>query len=195
MTRFVFTTATTLDGFLADPEHSLEWLFVVDGGHESLDEMADFVSGVGVVVEGSSTYRWVVDNEEMVAHPEKWTEFYGTKKTVVFSSRPEDLPRVPGADVTFVSGPVADHLDTILTAAAGADVWIVGGGNLAAQFAAVGRLDELRLSIAPVLLGSGAPLFTGRLESDRLTLTETHQVGQFVSAVYQVAGKASPVVA
>ncbi|WP_300677563.1 dihydrofolate reductase family protein [Nocardioides sp.] len=187
MTRFIFTTATTLDGYLADPQDSLDWLFAVEGGEESLVEMAGFVHGVGVLVEGSTTYRWVVEHEDLAAQPDRWQAFYGDRRTFVFTSRPDEQPRIPGADVAFVSGPVADHLDAIVEAADGKNVWIMGGGDLAAQFAAAGRLDELRLSIAPVLLGSGAPLFTGRLESDRLRLVETHQTGQFLSAVYTVA--------
>jgi len=186
MSRIVFTTATSLDGYLADPENSLDWLFVVEGGQESLDDMADFVSGVGVLVEGSTTYRWVVEHEDLVAHPEKWSEFYGERKTFVFTSRPEDQPRVAGADIEFVSGAVADHLEAILAAAGEKDVWVMGGGDLASQFAAIGRLDELQLSIAPVLLGKGAPLFTGRLESDRLELVSTRQVGQFIAATYRL---------
>jgi dihydrofolate reductase len=64
-------------------------------------------------------------------------------------------------------------------AAGGSDVWIVGGGELAAQFYDAGALDEIAISIAPVALTSGAPLFPRRVESDRLRLVEARQVGQF----------------
>ena len=97
MTRFVFATATTLDGYLADPNHSLDWLFVVDGGQESLSDMNTFAEGVGVMVEGSSTYRWIVEHENLLEHPEKWQEFHGDRPTYVFTSR-TDLPVIPGAD-------------------------------------------------------------------------------------------------
>ena len=69
MTRFVYATATTLDGYLADPDHSLDWLFVVDGGEESLGEMDRFIQGVGVMIEGSSTYRWIVEHDDLLEHP------------------------------------------------------------------------------------------------------------------------------
>jgi dihydrofolate reductase len=185
MTRFVYATATTLDGYLADPDHSLDWLFVVDGGEESLSDLETFVRGVRVMVEGSSTYLWVLEHENLVEHPEKWAEFYGDRTTYVFTSR-TDLPVVPGADVHFVNGSVADHLDAIKAAAGGHDVWIVGGGDLVGQFADAGALDEIHVSIAPVTLGGGAPLLPRRLDSTRLTLTEARPIGQFIQAKFTV---------
>jgi dihydrofolate reductase len=62
----------------------------------------------------------------------------------------------------------------------------VGGGDLAAQFLEAGALDEIVLSVAPVMLGSGAPLFPRRLEADRLTLVSATQAGQFARLVYRV---------
>ena len=183
--RFVYATAATLDGFLADADNSLDWLFVVEGGDESLAALETFVAGVGVMVEGSTTYRWVLEHEDLLEAPEKWQELYGDKPTFVFSSR-EDLPVVPGADIRVVSGRVADHLDAIREAAGDQDVWIVGGGDLVGQFDEAGALDEIWVSIAAVTLGSGAPLLPRRIESDRLRLVDVEQVGQFAGLRYRV---------
>lgn len=142
MTRFIFATATTLDGYLADQENSLDWLFVVEGGQEALREIEEFNKGVSVIIEGSTTYEWVVEHENLPENPEKWQELYDDRKTFVFTSR-NDLPIVPGADIEFVSGEVADHEAAIRKAAGDSDVWIVGGGDLAGQFAKAGMLDEL----------------------------------------------------
>jgi dihydrofolate reductase len=185
MTRFVYATATTLDGYLADPNHSLDWLFVVEGGEQSLGELETFVNGVRVMVEGSSTYLWVLEHENLVEHPEKWQEFYGDRTTYVFTSR-TDLPVVPGADVHFVNGAVVDHLAAIRAAAGDEDVWIVGGGDLVGQFADAGALDEIHVSIAPVTLGAGAPLLPRQLDSTRLHLFDLSRAGQFAQAKYRV---------
>lgn len=185
MTRFVYATATTLDGFIADADNSLEWLFAVDGGEESLAEMASFIAGVGVMVEGSTTYRWVLEHESLLTRPEKWQESYGERPTYVFSSR-ADLPIVPGADIRVVSGDVRDHLPAIREAAAGTDVWLVGGGDLVGQFFEAGALDEVHVSVASVTLGSGAPLLPRRIESDTLRLTAVRQTGQFAELRYVV---------
>lgn len=180
-----YVTATTLDGYLADPRGSLDWLFAVDGGDEALAEVEEFMKGVGVIVQGSSTYEWVVEHEALIAHPEKWQHLYADRKAFVFTSR-AGIVQVPGADTRFVGGPVAGHLEEIRGAAGGKDVWVMGGGDLAAQFAAAGALDEIRVSIAPVLLGAGAPLFSGEWLSDRLRLVDVHQIGQFAQLRYLI---------
>jgi dihydrofolate reductase len=185
MTRFVYATAATLDGFLADADNALDWLFAVDGGEESLAGMASFIAGVGVMVEGSTTYRWVLAHERLLDEPARWQELYGDKPTYVFSSRP-DLPIVPGADIRVVAGAVADHLPAIRAAAAGQDVWLVGGGDLVGQFFDAGALDEIRVSVAAVTLGAGAPLLPRRIESDALRLTGVARTGQFAELRYEV---------
>ena len=185
MTRFVFATAVSLDGFLADADDSLDWLFAVEGGEESLGGLAEFVAGVRVMVEGSTTYRWVLEHEDLLASPEKWQGFYGDRVTYVFTSR-TDLPLVPGADIRVVSGAVADLADELREVAAGQDVWIVGGGDLAGQFHDAGLLDEIRVSIAAVTLGAGAPLLPRRIESSSLRLESVKQTGQFAELRYTV---------
>lgn len=185
MTRFVYATATSLDGFIADSNNSLDWLFAVEGGDDALAEGESFMAGVRVMVEGSTTYRWVLEHEQLLEHPEKWQTYYGDRKTFVFSSR-SDLPLVPGADIEVLSGPIGEHIDTIVNAADGGDVHLVGGGALAAAFAEIGHLDAIYLSIAPVTLGAGAPLFPASFDSSRLRLTDVHQSGQFIQAEYDV---------
>ena len=190
MTRFVYATATTLDGFIADADNSLDWLFAVEGGEESLAGMASFIAGVGVMVEGSTTYRWVLEHEGLLAEPARWQELYGEKPTYVFSSR-SDLPIVSGADIRVVAGAASDHLPAIREAAAGKDVWLVGGGDLVGQFFEAGALDEVRVSVASVTLGSGAPLLPRRIESDTLRLTAVRQTGQFAELRYDIRRPAS----
>lgn len=194
MTRFVYYAATTLTGHLADDEDSLDWLFAVgtadaaDGPAADGPESAayrDFLATVGVMVEGSTTYEWVLRHEGLLERPERWAEFYGDRPTVVFTHR--DLPVPRGADVRLVSGDVASALPAIIAAAAGRDVWVVGGGDLAGQFYDAGALDEVQLSVAPVALASGAPLLPRRIESDVLTLRGVERRGQFAHLTLDVA--------
>lgn len=194
MTRFVYATATTLDGYLADPEHSLDWLFVVDGGQESLAQLDEFIAGASVLVMGSSTYRWLLDHENLMDHPEKWPKYYDNRPTYVFTSR-TDLPMIPGADIRVATGPVADHLPAIIESAAGKDVWLMGGGDLVGQFADAGALDEVRVSIAPVTLGAGAPLLPRRIDSARLHLEEVEKIGQLIQARFTVRTRVDEVAA
>lgn len=184
MTRVIFYTATTLNGFLADEEDSLDWLFAAPGGEGADDRFQTFLAGVGVLVQGSATYEWVVGHEGLVDEPEKWRTYYGARPTFVFTSR--SLAEVPGADVRFVSGPPSAVWDDIRRAAGDLDVWVVGGGDLAGQFIDAGLLDEIRVSIAPATLPSGKPLLPRALGANRLTLTSVTQSGAFAELVYRV---------
>ena len=89
----------------------------------------------------------------------------------------------PVGDVTFLEGDPIQHRSRIEATAGGRDVWMVGGGGLAADFADAGMLDEVLLAIAPVTLGRGAPLLPRRLE---LARTEQAVNGEFVCVRYDV---------
>jgi dihydrofolate reductase len=182
MGRILFDTATTINGWIADTDNSLAWLFAVEGG-EHPDEGL-FPTGATVLVEGSTTYEWLLNESDLLRHPEKWKEFHGDRPTFVFTTR--QLPVPEGADIRFVSGPVADALPAIRAAAGDGDVWVVGGGELAGQFLDAGALDRIALSVAPVALDGGAPLFPRRIESDRLRLVSADAFGQFARLVYDV---------
>ena len=183
MARILFDTATTINGWIADSDNSLAWLFAVDGGDHPDEGL--FPAGAPVLVEGSTTYEWVLAESDILNHPEKWREFHGDRPTFVFSTRDHPVP--DGADVRFVRGPVADALPEIRDAAGDGDIWVVGGGDLAGQFLDADALDRIALSVAPVALDSGAPLFPRRVESDRLMLVSAEKVGQFARLVYDVA--------
>ena len=183
----LFYTATSIDGFIADEHDSLDWLFQVpagddDEGHEV--RFARFFSDVGAMAMGSTTYRWVLEHDQVLEHPEKWHGYYGDTPCWVFSHR--ELPAIPGADLRFVHGEVGPIHQAMVEAAEGRNVWLVGGGDLVGQFADEGLLDEIQLSIAPVTLGAGAPLLPRRLLPSDLTLVSVERQGQFVSATYRV---------
>jgi dihydrofolate reductase len=183
MGQILFDTATSINGWIADTDNSLSWLFEVDGGAEPDPELLP--ADATVMVEGSTTYEWVLNESDILAHPEKWREFHGDRPTFVFTTR--ELPTPEGADIRFVRGAVADVLPEIREAAGDGDIWVVGGGDLAGQFFDIGALDRIALSIAPVALDGGAPLFPRRVESDRLRLVSAEARGQFVRAVYDVS--------
>jgi dihydrofolate reductase len=187
MGKIVFDTATTLNGWIADEQNSLAWLFAVPGGDEPAEGLVP--ADAAVMVEGSTTYEWVLAESDILAHPERWQEFHGERPTFVFTHRA--LPVPEGADIRFVSGPVADALPAIRAAAGGGDIWVVGGGELAGQFLDIGALDELALSVAPVALTGGAPLLPRRVGSERLTLESAEAVGQFARLRYSVSPPAS----
>jgi dihydrofolate reductase len=180
--KVIYNTATSLSGYIADEENSLAWLFAVDS--ESQPDHDAFLAGITVLVSGSTTYEWVLREEDLVAHPEKWPGYYGDRPQFVFTTR--DLPVPEGADVRFVRGSVAEVLPAIREAAGDGDVWVVGGGDLAGQFLDAGALDEVQVSVAPAALTGGAPLLPRRAGPDRLHLRDVERYGQFAHLTYDV---------
>jgi dihydrofolate reductase len=175
-----YYTATTLDGFIADPNHSLDWLFTRDQDHEGLFNYAEFIAEVGAIAMGSTTYEWIIEHEFADKDPSEWKWPYDLPCWVFTSRQPQV---VPGAQIEFVHGDVAPVHDQMVAAAGGKNVWIVGGGDLVGQFADAGRLDEVIVYIAPVTLGAGAPLLARRVE---LRLEETRRNRAFIAARYSV---------
>lgn len=180
-----YLTASSVDGFIADPDHSLSWLLSRDVDvHGPMGYERFLQESVGALVMGSTTYEWVVEHDMGGDVERAWPY---DLPTWVFSRR--QLPRVPG-DLRFVRGPVAPVHAEMSAAAGDRGVWVVGGGDLAGQFAEAGLLDELWVQWAPVSLGAGAPLLPRRLE---LRLEEVVRNRDFACARYTVLqGRLTP---
>jgi len=173
-----YYTAMTLDGFLADEHDSLDWLMRQDIDEQGPMNYDEFIVGIGAIAMGATTYLWVRDHLER--HGETWSY---VQPSFVFTHR--ELPGIEGADIRFVQGPVASAYDDLAAVAGERGIWVVGGGDLAAQFAEAGLLDEVAVSIAPVTLGTGRPLFPRRFD---LRLREVERNRAFVCARYDVVG-------
>ena len=175
-----YYTATSLDGFIADPDNSLDWLFTRARDEDGPMNYGEFIADVGALAMGSTTYEWILDYEFADKDPADWKWPYEIP-CWVFTHR--QLPVVPNARIEFTNADVAVVHKEMVDAAGGRNVWIVGGGDLVGQFADVGLLDEVIVSIAPVTLGAGAPLLPRRIE---LRLDEMGRNGDFVAAKYSV---------
>jgi dihydrofolate reductase len=170
VSRTVYYTASTLDGFIATPDHSLEWLLSRDIDPEGPMSYDSFSEGVGACVMGANTWQWVQDHD-----PDGWTP----KPTWVMTHR--DLP--PSEQVRFTDAAVADVHAEMVAAADGQDLWVVGGGDLAGQWYDAGLLDEVWLQYAPVTLGEGAPVLPRHVE---LRLLDVARNRDFVCARHEV---------
>jgi dihydrofolate reductase len=164
--------AMSLDGFIAEADDTLEWLTGYEGrpyagaGAEPMEGAYErYYDGVGALVMGSATYEFVLE------HGGGWP--YAGKPVWVLTSRELPVPEGDGVDVRFASGEIAGLHDEMTALAGERDAWVVGGGNVASQFADAGLLDELLLTVVPVVLGAGKPLFDRRLTGGPLRLTGT----------------------
>ena len=168
----IYFTACSLDGFIAGPGHTLDWLLSRDHDPQGPDSPDEFLSGVGALVMGANTYQWLLDNLEGA-----WP--YQVPTWVLTHRRFAE----PEADIRFTDAAVPEVHARAVGEAAGRDVWLVGGGDLVGQFHDVGLLDELRVQYAPATLGAGMPLLPRRIDLDLLSLSRNRD---FACARYSV---------
>lgn len=167
-----YFTATSLDGFIATEDNSLEWLFPLGDINDS--SYPDFIAHVGAIAMGSSTYEWILRHAATVA-AETGAAWPYTQPAWVFSTR--QLPVIPGADLRFVQGDVRPVHEVMRLAAGGKNIWVMGGGDLAGQFHDAGLLDEMIIQVGSVTLGQGKPLFPRRRTNPPLQLQSVRQIG------------------
>jgi len=187
--RTQYYTASSLDGYIATPDDSLEWLF-------PLGDFADtgypqFIAEVGVLAMGASTYEWMLRHvvKPGAADGQPWPY---AQPCWVFTHRA--LPPVAGAAIRFVQGDVrAVHAQMSAAAAAsaarggGGNLWLVGGGELVGQFHDAGLLDDLIVQVGSMTLGAGKPLLPRRITQPALKLVSARACGPgFAELRYEV---------
>ena len=141
--RVVYYVAATADGFIASADGGVEWLsdFSGVGGYD------EFFAGAGSLVLGRTTFDQVLG----------WGWPYGEKPAAILTS--SSLPERAPESAFAWSGDDAAGLVERLRGEAPGGVWVVGGGRTAGHFLAEGVLDEVELTVMPLLLGRGIPLW------------------------------------
>ena len=174
MGKAVYYCASSLDGYIAEADDTIEWLTGYQGSFEGegvapmKGSYQRFYDGIGALVSGATTYKFVLG---LVEAGTEWP--YKGKPCWVLSSRDLPVPEGEGVDVRIVDAKVPDLYDEMIAAAGERDLWVLGGGNVASQFADEGLLDEVCLTVVPVVLGEGKPLFDRRLPGGPMQLTGT----------------------
>ena len=170
--KIVVFIASTLDGYIATKEDSLEWLFKVEG--EGDNGYAEFYETVDTVVMGKRTYDWLMQ-QELEEFP------YKNKECYVFTRTPQQ----DTVDVKFVNEEVIEFVEK-LQRQEGNNIWIVGGSELLIHFIKEKLVDEFIITLAPTILGEGIPLFKkGDYQLD-LLFTGMRSFNQFVELRYEV---------
>ncbi len=167
MARIVLYIAVSIDGYIADAEGGISWLEAVDEPGEDYG-YESFFNDIDVLLMGRKTYEQILGFGD-------WP--YDNKQTYVFTGHPISSPR---EDISFVADPPAEIIEKIEQNEDIQRIWLVGGGKLNGSFLAEGLIDEMILSIIPVTLGSGIPLFKGQtadLSSFTLRSTTSYHSG------------------
>ena len=157
MARIVGYIAASLDGYIAEPEETLDWLTKRSDLHLGEFDYNLFIKRIRTVVMGRATYDWLASQEM------EWP--YKEQRSIVVTSRP--LPN-PADQIE-----IRDDVDTLiaeLRSLDDGDVWMLGGGKLQMAFIERGALDEIEVYVVSQLLGGGTKLFppTGHHRSLRL---------------------------
>jgi dihydrofolate reductase len=174
MPRTQYYVAASLDGYIAEEDGGLQWLFdaaenPLEGGDDNYNA---FYAQVKALAIGASTYEFMLTHEWAYEGVPAW----------VFTHRAFETPA--NAEVHYVQGTVADHIADMRAAAGDGNLWMVGGGELASQFAEAGELDEVIVSYVPTVLGTGIGLFARPLPGT-LDLVSTERLAQdMVQNVY-----------
>lgn len=147
MGKILFYVASSLDGYLADENGGVDWLLPFQNVPYDYGYGA-FMKRLGVVVTGSKTF------EQARNFPGGWS--YGGIQTYVCTRRQPDIEGLKG--VALWPGDIRELGEKVRQEKK--DTWLLGGAALAASFFNEGLVDEMILSVMPLVLGKGLPLFT-----------------------------------
>ena len=169
--KVVLYIATSLDGYIATENDSLEWLFKTAG--EGDNGYSEFIKTVDTIILGRRTYDWIINNES--------GKFpYQNQKCYVFSNSMSEKNK----NVEFINEDTSDFLSKIKESG-GKNIWIVGGGELLHHFIKEKLIDDYIITVAPILIGKGIPLFKKINVEVDLELKSIRRFNQFVELHYK----------
>jgi dihydrofolate reductase len=162
MTGIKLYIATSLDGFIARENGSIDWLTEYENIPETDYGYSEFYSSIGTVLMGRKTYEQVLGFGD-------WP--YKEKKSYVFTRQKDPMSREN--NVEFVSGNIGEFVRH-LRENTEEGIWLVGGSQIIKIFLERDLVQDLIVFVVPIILGSGIPLFdhigkeiklrTGRIE-------------------------------
>ena len=157
MRKLKYHVASTINGFIAHLDHTING-FVAEGEHVT-DYLESLRNDYDTVLMGRRTYEFGF--QFGVTNPYPWMKQYVLSRT---------MERSPDPNVELVSQNIIDFVRG-LKEAAGKDIYLCGGADLAGRLIAEGLVDEIILKLNPVAFGSGIPLFSGAVKQIDLELT------------------------
>jgi dihydrofolate reductase len=146
--KVILYIATSLDGFIADQNHGLDWLENFPHPEGEDYGYGEMISRIDTTLMGRETFRFLENFQGPFPYPD--TKNYVFTQSLKSTDFPVEI--VSENAVAFV---------TRLKNEPGKDIWLVGGGKLNATLANAGLIDEIILTQIPVFLGLGIPVFSG----------------------------------
>ena len=169
--------ASSLDGFIAGVEDDLSWLPSPNEAEGADYGWGDFFANIGALLMGRRTY-------DVVTGFDAW--HYEDRPVLVATARPLEKAR---PTVRAVGGTIDEMVGLAKRAAAGRDVYL-DGGNLIRQALDAELVDEITVTVVPVVLGEGVALFAGTSHRHELELTANRDLGAgLVQLTYRCKGR------
>ena len=162
--NIILYIATSLDGFIARKDGSVDWLSPYEKGPEDYG-YNEFYKKIGTIIMGNNTYRQVLSFGEFP---------YRGKDCFVFSRNKDN---VKDEFVIFVNRSAKDFISQ-LNLRNNKNIWLVGGASIVDEFLKSDLIDEFIITIIPILLGDGIPLFKGRSNEKKLELIDVKKFDQ-----------------
>lgn len=148
MPKIILYIATSIDGYIAKTDDNLDWLTSVPLPTEGDYGYTNLLQRIDTALMGRKTY------DEIIGMDMEWP--YDNLKCYVFSNDHKVPPSTP--QTSIVNGFIPEIIDKIKTQSQ-KDIWLIGGGQLVAEFLVHHLIDEMIITIVPTLLGNGKPLF------------------------------------
>lgn len=174
--KVILDLAVTLDGFIEGKNGEVDWCIM-----DPDMNFNDFLHQIDTIFYGRKSYelwgKYTPETEVTETEKELW-ELVHSKQKYVFSRRQK------GSDdsALFINDQILEEVSTLKNQP-GKDIWLYGGASLITTFIKLGLVDEFRLSVHPVVLGEGKPLFMDLQERVKLKLVNTRT---FSSGVVQL---------
>ncbi|MDQ0592782.1 dihydrofolate reductase [Chryseobacterium ginsenosidimutans] len=175
MKKVILDLATTLDGFIEGPNGEIDWCIMDDDM-----DFDGFLSSIDTIFYGRVSYDFwgnYQPEENADAEEQKLWETVHSKNKIVFSSEKRDDP-----NATFINSDIGEKVEEIKKQG-GKDIWLYGGASLIKTFIQLNLIDMYRISVHPIALGNGKPLFEDLKEKLNLKLIKTNT---FKSGVVQL---------
>ena len=174
MRKVILYSAISIDGMIAKEDGSVDWLDELPNPDKLDYGYFDFYKKIDTTIMGNKTYQQVLGFDVPFPYPDK-ENFVLTRNSALQAD--ENVQFISKDPVSFVHE---------LKSKEGADIWLIGGGAINALFLNNNLVDELKLSIIPVVLGNGIPLFNGPVDLSKFQFLESKAYNTgVVSLVYQ----------